>query len=293
MIPDQRTSRALRALAIALFACALIHAACGRAKDKRDTRRIVSVGGAVTETVYALGAGDEVVAVDTSSSYPAHTAKLPKVGYQRTLSAEGILAMSPDLVIVSDEAGPPAALEQLHDAGVRVERMPAADTPDEAVARVVAVGRAIDRPAASFATQMKHAVAASLARVPRDGGPRFALIYARGGGTLMVAGADTTGSAMVTLAGGRNALDSFTGYKPVSAEALIAAAPDVIVIPTRGLATLGGEAGLLAVPGIASTPAGKQRRIVAFDDLLLLGFGPRLAAAIDELAVRLRATPSS
>jgi iron complex transport system substrate-binding protein len=293
MIPDRRTNLAWRLLAFGLFACALIQAACGRQPDRGGTRRIVSIGAPITETVFALGAGDDVVAVDTSSSFPAPTQGLPKVGYQRTLSAEGILALSPDLVIVSEEAGPPAAIELLRNAGVRVERMPAADTPDEAVARVVAVGRAIDRPAATFATQMKHGVAAALARVPREPGPRFVLVYARGGGTLMVAGTDTTGSAMVTLAGGRNALASFSGYKPVSAEALIAAAPDVIVIPSRGLATLGGEAALLAVPGIAHTPAGAQRRIIAFDDLLLLGFGPRLATAIDELALRLHATTSS
>jgi len=96
----------------------------------------------------------------------------------------------------------------------------------------------------------------------------------------------------VELAGGRNAVPGFAGYKPLSAEVLIAAAPEVIVVPARGLATLGGEAGLLALPGVADTPAGRARRIVAFDDLLLLGFGPRLGPAIDELARRLR-TPGA
>jgi iron complex transport system substrate-binding protein len=288
MIPDPATGRVLRALAFAaVAACALLHGACGRAQEAKAGRRIVSVGGAVTETVFALGAGDEVVAVDTSSMYPARTAKLPKVGYQRTLSAEGILALSPDLVIVSDEAGPPATIEQLRGAGVRVERMPPANTPDEAVARVIAVGRAIDRPAAVFATRMRREVAAAVARVAPDG-PRFVLVYARGAGTLMVAGTDTAASAMATLAGGRNAIEGVSGFKPLSAEVLIAAAPDVIVVPSRGLVTLGGESGLLALPGVAQTPAGRNRRIVAFDDLLLLGFGPRLAPAIDELSQRLR-----
>jgi iron complex transport system substrate-binding protein len=282
----------LRGLALILCAlcgaCAIVElGGCNTSKHAPSgTRRIVSVGGAVTETVFALGAGDEVVAVDTSSVYPDATKRLPKVGYQRTLSAEGILALSPDLVIVSAEAGPPAAIEQLRSAGVRVERMPGARTLDEAVARITEVGAALGRPAATLAKRVSREGAAAIARAPARG-PRFVLVYARGAGVLMVAGGDTGGSAMVELAGGRNAVAPIRGYKPLSAEVLIEAAPDVIVVPARGLASLGGEAGLLAVPGVADTPAGRSRRIVAFDDLLLLGFGPRLPHAIDELARRL------
>jgi iron complex transport system substrate-binding protein len=293
--PDPVTGRILRAFAVLAYtACALFAlvdlTGCNSAlPPSTQARRIVSIGGAVTETVFALGAGHEVVAVDTSSVYPAETARLPKVGYQRTLSAEGILAQSPDLVIVSEEAGPPTALEQLRNAGVRVERMPPAKTPDQAVERITAVGIALDRPAASHAVRMRREVAAALARVPPDR-PRFILVYARGAGTLMVAGSDTGGSAMVELAGGRNAIREVQGFKPLSAEILIEAAPDVIVVPARGLETIGGEAGMLALPGVSETPAGRNRRIVAFDDLLLLGFGPRLPGAIDELSRLLRNT---
>ena len=299
MIPDPGTGRVLRAFAIATCAaCAVLGVVdLGGCADARPSvagkRRIVSIGGPVTETVFALGAGADVVAVDTSSVYPAAAAGLPKVGYQRTLSAEGILALLPDLVIVSDEAGPPATLAQLRGAGVRVEQMPGAKTPEAAIARVVAVGKAIGRPTAEHVARMTRDVAAARARVS-VAGPRFVLVYARGAGTLMVAGADTAGAAMVALAGGRNAVAGITGFKPLSPEILIEAAPDVIVVPARGLATLGGEDGLLAVPGVADTPAGRQRRIVAFDDLLLLGFGPRLAEAIDGLSRALRvevATP--
>ncbi|MEJ7596971.1 MAG: ABC transporter substrate-binding protein [Kofleriaceae bacterium] len=299
MIPDPGSGRMLRAFAIvACIACAVTSFVdLGGCADPRPSaagkRRIVSIGGAITETVFALGAGDDVVAVDTSSVYPEATAGLPKVGYQRTLSAEGILALAPDLVIVSDEAGPPATLAQLRAAGVRVAQMPSAKTTEAAIARVVTVGKAIGRPTADHAAQMTRDIAAARARVA-VAGPRFVLVYARGAGTLMVAGSDTAGAAMVALAGGRNAVAGLTGFKPLSPEILIDAAPDVIVVPVRGLATLGGEHGLLAVPGVAETPAGRQRRIVAFDDLLLLGFGPRLATAIDGLARALRvevATP--
>lgn len=293
MIPDPASGRILRAIALSMFALcsavAVLDLTGCDASHHPETgkRRIITVGGAVTETVFALGAGREVVAVDTSSVYPKATNRLPKVGYQRTLSAEGILALAPDLVIVSDEAGPPATIEQLRSAGVRVERMPPAKTVDEAIARIGAVGTALDRPSAAFAVRMRREAAGAIARVPRDR-PRFVLVYARGAGTLMVAGGDTGGSALVELAGGHNAVAGVRGYKPLSAEVLIDAAPEVIVVPARGLATIGGEAGLLALPGVRDTPAGRERRIVACDDLLPLGFGPRLPAAVDELSGLLR-----
>lgn len=289
MIPGAVAGRWLRAYTLAVYtACALF--SCDRgAAPATAGERIVSVGGAITETVFALGASDRVVGVDTSSVYPPAVEGLPRVGYQRLLSAEGILALSPDLVLISEEAGPPAVLEQLRGAGVRVERMPGAKTIDDAAARITAVGAAIGRPAAELANTVRGAAGAARDRAGRGNArPSFVLLYARGAGTLMVSGTDGPGVATIELAGGRNAVAGFTGYKPLSAEVLIAAAPDVIVVPSRGLATLGGEAGILALPGVAATPAGRARRIVTLDDLLLLGFGPRLGAAIDELAGRLR-----
>lgn len=292
MIPDPRVTRWWRVAAVvAVLALAIL--ACTRAEDRKPAskgRRIISVGGAVTETVFALGAGNEVVAVDTSSVYPDAASKLPKVGYQRTLSAEGILALDPDLVIVADEAGPPAAIEQLKSAGVRVARMPNAFDIAATIARTIAIGKTLDRPSAELVEKIRADTTAALARVPA-GGPRFVMMFARGAGSMMVAGDGTSGSAMVRLAGGTPAVSGFTGYKPVSAEALIAAAPDVIVVPAHTMKMSGGVDGVLKLPGIAETPAGKARRIVAFDDLLLLGFGPRLAQGIDELARALRASP--
>lgn len=292
MIPDPTASRWWRAAAFALVAtCALVAftSSCGKSAPRSAHRRIISVGGAITETVFALGAGDEVVAVDTSSIYPVAIHALPKVGYQRTLSAEGILALSPDLLIVSEEAGPPATLAQLESAGVKIARMRNARTIDQAADRILEVGKAIDRPAQALADKVRTDATAAAARAKSSSGPTFALIYARGAGTLQIGGDDTAGAAMIALAGGRNAITQISGFKPLSPEMLIAAAPEVLVIPERGLATIGGAAGLAASPGVDATPAGKARRFVAYDDLLLLGFGPRLPSAIDELAARLRA----
>ncbi|HET9619787.1 MAG TPA: ABC transporter substrate-binding protein [Kofleriaceae bacterium] len=299
MTPDPITGVRLRALAIAL--CLVIGVlACtraGRAPAPAGAQRIVAIGGPVTEIVFALGRGDRVIAVDASSVFPPDVTHLPQVGYQRTLSAEPILAHDPDLVIASGDAGPPSVIAQLRAAGVRVELIPTAQTVDEAARRIVAVGAALhaEEVARTLAEHVREeaqrarerccviAGGDTARRAPRV---KAAVIYARGAGTVMLAGSDTPAAAMLELAGARNAVGSFSGYKPISAEALVAAAPDVIVVPSRGLASIGGEPGLLAVPGLADTPAGRAHRVVAIDDLLLLGFGPRLPAAIDELARR-------
>jgi iron complex transport system substrate-binding protein len=299
VIPDPRATRVWRWVAVvAVIAVAIL--ACTRdasepAKESATAPkklRIVSVGGAVTETVFALGGAADVVAVDTSSVYPDAAFALPKVGYQRTLSAEGILSFTPDLVIVSDEAGPPAAIEQLTSAGVRVERKPNALDLEATIERTILVGKTIGRPTDELVAKLRADTAAALGRVP-SGGPRFVMMFARGAGSMMAAGDGTSGSAMVQLAGGVPAVSGFSGYKAISAESLIAAAPDVIVVPSHTMKMSGGVDGILKLPGIAETPAGKARRIIAFDDLLLLGFGPRLAQGIDELSRALRAGPAT
>jgi iron complex transport system substrate-binding protein len=288
---DPAGGRWLRVLAIGLVvACGAVTCARSEATRAPGGQRIVTVGGAVTEIAFALGKGDQIVAVDTSSVFPPEATRLPQVGYQRSLSAESVLAHSPDIVIASAEAGPPAALEQLRTAGVTVALVPVASTIDEAARRIEAVGAALRASAAAAlaarvrrdATQARELCCAAAARAPRA-----IVVYARGGGTVMVAGSDTPGAAMLELAGARNAATGFTGYKALSPEVLVAAAPEVIVLPSRGLTSLGGEAGLLALPGVGDTPAGRDRRIVALDDLLLLGFGPRLPSAIAELSQRL------
>jgi iron complex transport system substrate-binding protein len=256
-----------------------------RVDSRRGAARIVSVGGALTETVFALGAGDRVVGVDTSSVFPARAPALPQVGYQRTLAAEGIASLAPDLVLVTPEAGPPAVLEQLAGAGVRVERVAADASLQGARARIVHVAQILERDPAPLLRELDADVARALAFVARAGDrPRVLVVYARGAGAAHVFGRATAADAMVALAGGENVMTAFEGSRPLTAESVVTARPDVIVIPSRGLATLGGIDALLALPGMRETPAGRARRVVAVDDLLLLTFGPRTGTAIAELA---------
>jgi iron complex transport system substrate-binding protein len=264
-------------------------ASSSRAAVPADAR-IVSVGGTVTEIVYALGLGPRVVAVDTSSVFPVNATALPQVGYQRTLAAEGVASQRPTLLLLTHEAGPPPAVEQLRGLGIPLHVIPADPSVEGAKEKIRLVAAALGEKAKgeelTRALVAELASAEALTRTAKSK-PKVLFIYARGGGTLMVGGTGTPASAMIQLAAGENAVSAFDGFKPLTAEAVTTAAPDVILVPSRGLESLGGIDGLVAQPGVALTPAGKARRVVAMDDLLLLGFGPRLGSAVRELAIHL------
>jgi len=245
--------------------------------------RMVCLGGAVTETVWALGAGARVVAVDDSSTYPSDAAALPKVGYYRMISAEGVLSVRPDLVVASVDAGPAQALDQIERAGVRVVRIPGGSSVSGCVERILAVGEALD--ATADAAALAASVEEELAALPPPPEPRpkVLFVFARGAGTLNVAGRNTAADAIIMLSGGINAVDGYEGYRPMTAEAVVMAEPEVIVITTSGLEGIGGASGLWALPGLSDTPAGRTGRLVALEDLHLLGFGPRLPGAVKAL----------
>lgn len=256
-----------------------------------NARRVVTIGGAITEIVHALGAGGWIVGTDSTSTFPEEVNRLPRVGYMRQLSAEGVLSLRPDLVLATAEAGPPAALAQLEAAGVIVRRLPVRHSIAALRANVAAVAdglgmadgarRLIDALDSKWSSC--HARVAAL-----EDTPRTMFLLAHGGGAPLVSGRNTAADAMIAYAGAVNAVQAFDGYKPLTAEAAIAAAPQVILVTTQGLENTGGATGLLGRPGLAVTPAGRGRHLVAMDALLLLGFGPRLPDAVDELAGRLR-----
>lgn len=259
--------------------------------------RIVSAAGAITETIYALGAADELVAVDVSSVYPAEANALPKIGYARQLSAEGILSMNPTVVLVTEDAGPPEVLKQIESAGTKVVVLSNKHTPEAAAERIIKAGEAVNRKAEAekVVAKLNEDVAAAKAQVAAvTEHPKVLFIYARGGGVMNVSGTGTSADAIITLAGGKNAVTEYENYKPLTAEGAVTAAPDVILLTTRGLEASGGKEGLLKQPGLALTPAGKAGRIIVMDDLYLLGFGPRLGQATKELCEQLHpATPKT
>lgn len=253
-------------------------------------QRLVTAGGGITEIVYALGMGDSVVGVDSSSIYPEAATQLPQVGYARMLSSEGLLSLQPTALITSDEAGPDSALEQIKSAGIPVHQLDSQFDVEAAVSRIETIAQILgDR---KMAAPIVSALRSDLENAERlvdnaQTHPKVMFIYARGGGILNVSGRGTAAHAMIELASGVNAVTGYDGYKPLTSEAAVSAAPDVILMTTRGIAEAGGVDGVLAHPGVALTPAAKNRRIVVMDDLYLLGFGPRLGRAVHDLCLEL------
>jgi iron complex transport system substrate-binding protein len=251
--------------------------------------RIVSLSGDMTEIIFALGMGAAIVGVDSSATYPPEqTRALPNIGYQRRLSAEGILGLNPSLVIGDETAGPPEALAQLRTAEVPVAL--AADPPTLAApgAKIRFVAAALGLPARgeALATEVEAAIAAAQAEalgLPTS--PRVIFLYLRGTDVQQVAGTETPADAMIVAAGGINAAAEagIVQFKPLSPEVIVAIQPDLILVLEKGLESVGGVDGLLRIPGLADTPAGQARRVVAFDDLYLLGMGPRTGEALAEL----------
>lgn len=244
--------------------------------------RVVSLGGSVTEIVYALGQGALLVADDASSLYPEAATQLPRVGYYRAVPVEGVVAQAPDLVLASENAGPPKALESLKGLGVAVKTVTDRPSLDSLYQRIEQVALELRVPAAGeqLASRIRSEVAAAQS-VPSA--PLRALVLVNRSGPLMGAGHDTTADAILELAGLVNALSAQKGYKPISPEGLAMLAPELIIITEVSLQASGGMEKLRSSAGIASTPAAKNNRIVAMDDLLIQGMGPRVGQAIRQL----------
>ncbi|WP_413742953.1 heme/hemin ABC transporter substrate-binding protein [Sodalis sp. RH15] len=244
--------------------------------------RIVTIGGDVTEIVFDLGAGDEVVARDSTSLQPEKVKTLPDIGYLRQLNAEGILAMRPTLVLVSEQAKPSLVLEQLADNGVKVVTVPGDAFASAIAHKIAVVADALNRPGQGKALQQQ--VQGQLAAIPASPLPvKVLFILSHSGMTAMAAGQQTAADAAIHAAGLQNAMQGFVHYQTLSQEGVIASAPDLVVISRDGIDALGGEAQLWRLPGLAMTPAGKQHRLLAVDDMALLGFGPSTPAAIARL----------
>lgn len=249
-------------------------------------KRIITLSGALTETVDALGYGGQLVAVDVTSTFPAYAQKLPKVSQNRTVSAEGLISFSPDLVLAPEEALSKALQSQLQAAGIRFVIIKQEFSAAGALKFIRQVAVALGNPARGeqVARQTQLAVNQALVQVKKNPkSPKVLFIYARGTGVMMVAGKETQMDAIIRLAGAKNAAQGFSKFKPYTTEALVNANPDVILMFDFGYKSLGGIGSILKMPGVGLTNAGKNKRIVEMDGELLTGFSVRLAQAITQL----------
>jgi iron complex transport system substrate-binding protein len=247
-----------------------------------EAPRVVTLGGSVTEIAVELGAGDWLVGRDATSNHPEAVTELPDVGYIRALSAEGVLSLAPDLIVAEGDAGPVEAVDVLRAAGVPFVMVPEATTPDGVIAKVEAVAEALALPEAGavLVARLRAEFAEAEARAEAVTRPqRVLFILSLQGGRVMAAGTGTEAEGIIRLAGGVNAVEGFEGYKQIADEAVLTAAPDVILIMDREGDMAIANADILAHPALAESPAGQAGRIVRMDGMLMLGFGPRTPEA--------------
>ncbi len=263
-----------------------------------DTSRIVSLSGDLTEAVYAMGLGDNLVGRDVTTIYPEAALSLPIVGIGRFLTAEGVLAESPTLVLGDTQTAPPEAIEQIRSAGVPVVIFDVPTSFEALYDKARAIGTALGLPeqgdalAGEIQASVERAIASA---TPLDPIPGVAFVYTRGPDVMLLFGSGMTTEPVIEAAGGRDvgAESGVVGTVSVTPEALVAAAPDVIVVPQEGLEALGGVDGLLAIPGFAETPAGQNGRILAYPEGDFLTFGPRIGDLLETFIADLRSVVES
>lgn len=249
--------------------------------------RIISVGGAITETVFALGAGNRIIAVDSTSGFPAAVQALPQIGYMRSLAPEGLISLNPDLILLSAEAGPPQTIAVLRAAGAPIVTIPEQHDGAGIALKVEAVARALGldgRPLAEAVRADWSALDAPIAALPKV---RAIFMLSASRGAPLVAGTNTQANAILRAVGAENVVTSYSGYRPLSAEAAARLAPQAVVTMEHSLAGAGGIDALLAIPALAVTPAARTRLVVSVDGSYAMGFGPRAAHARHDLALAL------
>ena len=254
-------------------------------------QRWVSAGGALSEWVSALGGESKLVGVDTTSQHPESLKALPSIGYQRQLSAEGILSLRPQILIGTEEMGPPPVLSQIRNAGVQVELFSAQpDLPTlqgnlqhlgKLLGAEEQAGQAYQRYQEQLDQQKIRVTKAQLTQPS----PGVLLLLGHAGGKPLIAGKDTAADWLLRQAGGHN-LATHTGYKPFSVESLISLDPEVLVFSDRALTGDAARAALFKEnPMLSSTRAAKDGRVMELDPTLLVGgLGPRLPDSLKKLS---------
>ena len=257
----------------------LLAAAFGTSAQAEDSPRVVTADGAITEIVYRLGLETLLVGVDTTSGYPEQTDSLPKIGYLRALPFEGVLALKPDLLITSERAAPAENLERLARAGVQVEKLPSARTPEAALERIVTVGGLLGEAerAEVLASELRSKInRIQQASATRENRPAVLFILAAGNHSVMLAGEGTSASALLDAVGAVNAVSGIQGYKPANREAILASQPDAIVIAE----STPGQFAIGSWPEVEHLDAWQSGHRLVADGMMLLGFGPRLPDAM-------------
>ncbi|MEU8823618.1 ABC transporter substrate-binding protein [Streptomyces sp. NPDC048636] len=272
---------------------ATVRSADGHRVTVRDTDRIVPLSGSLSELVFTLGLGRHVVARDITATF-SQAAKLPVVTRAHDVSAESVLSLEPTVVLADTTTGPAEAIDQIRDAGIPLvlfdppKRMSDIHRRIEAVAATLGVREA----GARLTERTDRRIEKVRANIPATGRePRVAFLYVRGSASVHLLGGRDSGASSLLEAAGAVDAGKASGltkdFTPITSEALAKAAPDAILVMTKGLESVGGVDGLLKLPGVAETPAGMDRRVVTVDDGVLLNYGPRTDQVLGSLVKQL------
>ena len=254
-----------------------------------DSSRVTIAGGSLTEIVYLLEQENKLVAVDITSNFPEEAKQLPSIGYVRALSAEGVLSLSPSLILGEDDTGPPTVMEQLSRVGIQIEIIPEENSTDGIIKKVKCVAEilGVDENTKDKTLAILNADAKELkllTEMNKEESPKVMFILSMESGSPTVGGRDTSADGLIKMTGAVNVMDSFEGWKPVSTEAIIQAKPDFILISERGLNSFGSIEKLGQHPSLVFTPAAKNNNIIAMDGMAMLGFGPRTISSAKDIA---------
>ena len=255
-----------------------------------DSSRVTIAGGSLTEIVYLLEQENKLVAVDITSNFPEEAKQLPSIGYVRALSAEGVLSLSPSLILGEDDTGPPTVMEQLSRVGIQIEIIPEENSTDGIIKKVKCVAEilGVDKNTKDKTLAILNADAKELkllTEMNKKESPKVMFILSMESGSPTVGGRDTSADGLIKMTGAVNVMDSFEGWKPVSTEAIIQAKPDFILISERGLNSFGSIEKLGQHPSLVFTPAAKNNNIIAMDGMAMLGFGPRTISSAKDLSL--------
>ena len=265
--------------------CSVSANECNKALDPSN---ITVAGGSITEIIYALGQEDKLIAVDITSNFPLQAKSLPSIGYVRALSAEGVLSLSPSLILGEDDMGPAAVMEQLARVGIEIKVIPEENTADGIIQKVSCVADILGMPELD-----KNTILESLIKDVKDlenivsknlNSKKVMFILGMESGSPTVGGRGTSADGFIKMTGGVNVMNSFEGWKPVSTESIIEASPDFIIISNRGLSSFKTVEKLGQHPTLVFTPASKNKNIIALDGMAMLGFGPRTISSAKEVA---------
>ncbi|EJD6540414.1 hemin ABC transporter substrate-binding protein [Providencia rettgeri] len=235
------------------------------------TERIVTLGGDVTEIVYALEAEQQLVARDSTSLHPEQATKLPDVGYMRMLNAEGVLSMRPTLVLASELAKPSMALSQIEKSGVKIIKVTGKPNLEAIPKKIETIANAVGK--TSQGEQLINQFNQALSQVnttPID--KKVLFIMSHGGVLPLAAGKQTAADSVISAIGAKNAMSNFESYRPLSQEGLLSSQPDLIVFTEEGVKSLGGIDKVWKLQGISMTPAGKNKALLVVDDVGMLTF---------------------